>query len=41
MRAHVLDPEGVRLFDTIEKPLTVEGAELEAGLVQIQHRWGE
>jgi lipopolysaccharide transport system ATP-binding protein len=41
IRTHVLDPEGVRLFDTIEKPLTIEGAEHEAGLVQIEHRWSE
>jgi len=39
MRAHVLDPEGVRLFDTVEKPLTVEGPEHDAGLVRIEHRW--
>jgi lipopolysaccharide transport system ATP-binding protein len=41
IRAHVLDPEGVRLFDTIEKPLAIEGPEHDAGLVHIDHRWGE
>ena len=39
VRAHVLDPEGVRLFDTLEKPLSVEGKSDESGLVKIAHRW--
>jgi lipopolysaccharide transport system ATP-binding protein len=36
---HVLDPEGVRMFDTLEKPLVVTGAARELGLIRIEHRW--
>jgi lipopolysaccharide transport system ATP-binding protein len=39
VHVHVLDPEGVRMFDTLEKPLTVTGAARELGLVWIEHRW--
>jgi len=41
VRAHVLDPEGVRMFDTLEKPLVVTGSSREFGLVRIAHRWRE
>jgi lipopolysaccharide transport system ATP-binding protein len=40
VRAHALDPEGVRLFDNVELPFTVNGATRELGLVRIAHRWG-
>jgi lipopolysaccharide transport system ATP-binding protein len=39
IRAHVLDPEGVRMFDTVEKTLVVTGSSREFGLVRIAHRW--
>ena len=39
VRAHALDPEGVRLFDNVEIPLLVEGATREMGLVRIDHDW--
>ena len=39
VRVHVLDPEGVRMFDTLEKPLVVTGSSREFGLVRIAHRW--
>jgi lipopolysaccharide transport system ATP-binding protein len=39
VKAHPLDPEGVRLFDTIERPLTVRGQSREFGLVRISHTW--
>jgi lipopolysaccharide transport system ATP-binding protein len=39
VRVHALDPEGVRMFDTLEKPLLVTGTAREFGLVRIQHRW--
>ncbi len=39
VRAHALDPEGVRMFDTLEKPLVVTGDSREFGLVRIEHRW--
>jgi lipopolysaccharide transport system ATP-binding protein len=39
LRVHVLDPEGVRMFDTVEKSLVVTGGSRELGLVRIAHRW--
>jgi len=39
VRAHALDPEGVRLFDTVERSLVVTGETRELGLVRLQHRW--
>ena len=40
VRAHALDPEGVRLFDNVERVLTVRGSSRELGLVRLAHRWG-
>ena len=39
VRAHALDPEGVRLFDNVERSLTVTGDAREFGLVRLPHRW--
>jgi lipopolysaccharide transport system ATP-binding protein len=39
IKAHPLDPEGVRLFDTLERGLTVRGESREFGLVQLTHSW--
>jgi lipopolysaccharide transport system ATP-binding protein len=39
VRVHPLDPEGVRLFDTVERSLVVRGASREFGLVRLAHRW--
>ena len=39
VRMHVLDPEGVRMFDTCERGLTVRGESREFGLVRLSHRW--
>jgi lipopolysaccharide transport system ATP-binding protein len=39
VRAHALDPEGVRLFDNVELPFTVSGTTRELGLVRLPHRW--
>ncbi|MGE5667455.1 MAG: ABC transporter ATP-binding protein [Betaproteobacteria bacterium] len=39
IRAHALDPEGVRLFDHVEETLTVTGATRELGFVRLPHRW--
>lgn len=39
IKAHPLDPEGVRLFDTIERGLTVRGASREFGMVRLAHAW--
>lgn len=39
VRTHALDPEGVRLFDHVEIPLTVTGTTRELGFVRLPHRW--
>ena len=39
VRAHALDPEGVRLFDNVERGLVVTGETREMGLVRLPHRW--
>jgi lipopolysaccharide transport system ATP-binding protein len=39
IRVHSMDPEGVRLFDTVERGLVVRGASREFGLVRLAHRW--
>jgi ABC-type polysaccharide/polyol phosphate transport system ATPase subunit len=39
VRVHPLDPEGVRLFDTVERGIVVRGASREFGLVRLAHRW--
>ena len=39
IKAHPLDPEGVRLFDTLERSLTIRGQSREFGLVRVSHSW--
>ncbi|HEY6986038.1 MAG TPA: ABC transporter ATP-binding protein [Rhodanobacteraceae bacterium] len=39
VRVHPMDPEGVRLFDTVERTVVVRGASREFGLVRLAHRW--
>jgi lipopolysaccharide transport system ATP-binding protein len=39
MRAHVLDPEGLRLFDSTEIEFVVTGETRDYGLVRIEHEW--
>jgi lipopolysaccharide transport system ATP-binding protein len=34
-----MDPEGVRLFDHVERTLVVTGESREMGFVRIAHRW--
>ena len=41
VRAHALDPEGVRLFDNVERGFVVEGETRELGLARIDHAWHE
>jgi len=41
VRAHALDPEGVRLFDHVERPLVVTGDSREMGFVRLAHRWND
>lgn len=38
-RVHVLDPPGLRLFDTVEKEFTVRGNTREMGICRLHHRW--
>lgn len=39
VRGHVLDPEGLRVCDSLETSLTVTGSTLELGSVRLQHEW--
>jgi len=39
LRAHVLDSEGVRLFDTLMRNFSVRGQSREFGLVRLRHEW--
>ena len=39
VRIHPMDPEGVRLFDTVERGITVRGASRELGMIRLEHRW--
>ena len=41
MRMHALDPEGLRLFDTLESEFVVTGETRDFGLVKLEHRWTE
>ena len=36
-----MDPEGVRLFDHVERPFVVTGDSRELGLVRLAHRWND
>jgi lipopolysaccharide transport system ATP-binding protein len=38
-RLHALDPEGLRLFDTVEVEFVVTGETRDLGLVKLDHRW--
>jgi lipopolysaccharide transport system ATP-binding protein len=38
-RAHAMDPEGLRLFDHVERPFDVRGDSRELGYVHLNHRW--
>jgi lipopolysaccharide transport system ATP-binding protein len=39
VKAHALDPEGLRLYDTVEAGFTVRGATRDYGLVRLEHEW--
>jgi lipopolysaccharide transport system ATP-binding protein len=38
-RAHAMDPEGLRLFDHVERPFDVQGDSRELGYVHLSHQW--
>jgi len=39
LKLHALDPEGMRVFDTVDRGLIVRGASRELGMVRLPHRW--
>jgi lipopolysaccharide transport system ATP-binding protein len=39
MRVHVLDPEGLRLYDSVEREFVVTGETRDYGVVELTHRW--
>lgn len=39
LRLHAMDPEGLRVFDTVERAFTLRGASRELGCVRLPHRW--
>lgn len=39
LRAHAMDPEGLRIHDTVEQGFTVTGRSRELGLVRLEHEW--
>ena len=39
LRAHAMDPEALRVFDTVEQTFRVGGASREFGLMRLPHRW--
>ena len=39
VRFHALDPEGLRIFDTLERGFVVRGHTRELGVVRLAHRW--
>ena len=41
LRFHAMDPEGLRVFDTVERFLTIRGSSRELGLIRLPHRWGQ
>ena len=41
LRAHSMDPEGVRLFDTAEQRFLITGASRELGFVRLDNEWNE
>jgi lipopolysaccharide transport system ATP-binding protein len=38
-RAHAMDPEALRVLDTVEAPLTVTGGSREVGMMRMTHAW--
>jgi len=39
LRVHALDPEGLRLHDTLERDFVVTGETRDYGVVELDHRW--
>ncbi len=41
LRAHAMDTEAMRLFDTLERGVTVRGESREFGMVRLAHNWNQ
>jgi len=41
IKAHTLDPEGLRVHDTAEMAITVRGQTRELGVTRLAHRWSQ
>ena len=41
IKAHTLDPEGLRVHDTAEVPVTVSGKTRELGMARLAHHWSQ
>ena len=39
IRAHAMDPEGLRLFDTVETSVRITGQTRDYGLCRLEHQW--
>ena len=39
LRAHAMDPEGMRVFDVHEAPFVIGGTSREIGVCRVPHRW--
>ncbi len=39
VRAHAMDPEGLRMFDHVERVLNVTGTSRELGMCRLEHEW--
>ncbi len=39
IRAHAMDPEGLRLFDTLETSVRITGDTRDYGLCRLEHKW--
>ena len=39
IRAHAMDPEGLRLFDTVETSVRITGQTRDYGLCHLEHQW--
>lgn len=40
LNLHAMDPEGVRMFDSVERGVVVRGASRHVGMVRLVHHWG-
>ena len=39
LRGHVMDPEGLRVCDTLEREFCIRGESTEFGMVRLEHEW--